>query len=828
MGLWVRAAFLLFSGISLTAGLHAQTVDDLWFDLGGSASPRVMALGIAGDLERSRRLEDFGIDAAGSPVIGTRVVDEGIEIWRWSGTVWDSLVGLDQGWIGVHGEWSSIDDMAFDSQGRVVVVWADSGINVLRWSGVAWEELGSSWAPTGGISEGYGHRPCVLIDPDDRPVVAWISEDDRARQIHVKRWDGSQWVEIGEGSGTEAGISDSEVDCWSPLLHFDPLGRLVIVWEEEGRLIIRRWNEVSWEDVPESGSGQMVTEGVLSLPHHDFTFDGNGWPVIAWVHRDGAPPPYGDAEQIYLRRWNGTAWVELSGSATGGGLTNHTEDRDDARDPVVVVDSLGRILVAWTSDRIGLFPQICIARWNGASWEEIGAGSTSEFGVTDETVLGNASPYDLFPLLCLDDQDRPLLVWGYDELIIARRWTGSEWVPMGEGSETRGGISRSRASSITPSLAIDSLGHPVVAWTEEELGTSHIAISRWTGAEWQPIGQGLSSATLDQEYPSLAVGPSDELVVAWKQELEDGENRLYLSQWDGMDWAELGGSATGDGLGTLVHDADAICTVVDSEGRPIVAWANWHVDAWDIFLLRWSGDAWEELDGSGSGGGVSGTGTANGRWPWLSLALGPDDHPFVAWEDRSIYLRRWTGTEWEELGGSASGQGVSAGVPSEEAFIYSVHPSVAIDASGETYVAWRHRDSRSPYPYDIYLRHWTGSQWEELGGSSSEGGISGGERRSHTPSVALDPEGHPIVAWIGGTEVDDRTQYEIFIRRWDGSQWAEVSEGSAQPDGISGPSGSSIYPQLRVGPDGVAHVAWERMELEIFLRAVDLGTEVQP
>ncbi len=50
--------------------------------------------------------------------------------------------------------------------------------------------------------------------------------------------------------------------------------------------------------------GGMDAGGVVAMP------------VVAW--QDGA----GGDQEIYLRRWNGTAWEELDGSASGGGVSN--------------------------------------------------------------------------------------------------------------------------------------------------------------------------------------------------------------------------------------------------------------------------------------------------------------------------------------------------------------------------------------------------------------------------------------------------------------------------------------------------------------------------
>jgi hypothetical protein len=168
---------------------------------------------------------------------------------------------------------------------------------------------------------------------------------------------------------------------------------------------------------------------------------------------------------------------------------------------------------------------------------------------------------------------------------------------------------------------------------------------------------------------------------------------------------------------------------------------------------------WQEVGaGSASSGGISDN---DGDSFWPSLAVAPDGRPYVAWCDDSsgdweIYVRRWNGSIWEEVGaGSASGGGISA----NEGW-WSWAPSLAIAPDGRPYVAWK--DYSGVYG-EIYVRRWNGSIWEEVGsGSASGGGISDNIGDSVWPSVAVAPDGRPYVAWRDTSGGDS----EIYVRRW--------------------------------------------------------------
>ena len=170
-------------------------------------------------------------------------------------------------------------------------------------------------------------------------------------------------------------------------------------------------------------------------------------------------------------------------------------------------------------------------------------------------------------------------------------------------------------------------------------------------------------------------------------------------------------------------------------------------------------ESWDEVGtDSACSGGISNN---SGHSWWPPLAIAPDGRPYVAWEDSShgdseIYVRRWNGSDWEEVGaGSASGGGISDN-GGESRFT-----SVAIAPDGTPYVAWG--DQLGSANWEIYVRRWNGSDWEEVGtGSASGGGISDNTGGSGWPSLAVAPDGRPYVAWGD----DSGGDWEIYVRRW--------------------------------------------------------------
>ena len=109
------------------------------------------------------------------------------------------------------------------------------------------------------------------------------------------------------------------------------------------------------------------------------------------------------------------------------------------------------------------------------------------------------------------------------------------WEELGAGSATGGGISDNDGLSYAPALAIGPDG-PVIAWTDGSNGDHEIYVRRWDGAAWVEIGPGSASgggiSANDglSQIPSVAAGP-DGPIVAW-EDMSSGNIEIYVRRWD--------------------------------------------------------------------------------------------------------------------------------------------------------------------------------------------------------------------------------------------------------------------------------------------------------
>ena len=344
-----------------------------------------------------------------------------------------------------------------------------------------WEEMGAGSASGGGISQtGSAHHPWLAIGPDDNPIVAWSDGSSSNLDIYTKRWDGAAWVEMGTDSASGGGISQNDGFAWSPSVAIGPDGNPVVAWEDDSsinpEIYIKRWNGSAWVEIgagSASGGGISQTRAALS-PSLAIGPDGN--PVVAWQDFSGSS--YSLRKNIYVRRWDGVAWVEMgAGSASGEGIS----ETASAEDPSIAIGPDGMPIVVWQDEvnrwGTGGNDEIYVKRWDGSAWVEMGPGSASGGGISNNA----GHSYDPSPAIGPDGN--LVVVWtntsSSNAEIYVKRWNGSAWVELGPGSASGGGVSNNAGDSGQPSLVIDPDGVPVVAWSDKSSGNYEIYARRY-------------------------------------------------------------------------------------------------------------------------------------------------------------------------------------------------------------------------------------------------------------------------------------------------------------------------------------------------------------
>ena len=229
---------------------------------------------------------------------------------------------------------------------------------------------------------------------------------------------------------------------------------------------------------------------------------------------------------------------------------------------------------------------------------------------------------------------------------------------------------------------------------------------------------------------------------------------------------------------------------------------------------------WGDLGGSASGDGLSNDPASLATSP--SVAVNAAGDQFVAWTDTrngspQVFVAEVVGGVWTQLGGSASGNQAAAGVSAGDSPTFD--PSITVDASGAPIVSWTSEHTvGTTVTYDIYAARYNSATqtWVALGSSLSGGGISGTGTATDSHIVAT--ANGPMVVWL-----DDSSGAEsVYAKIFNGTAWVAIG-GSASGTGLGGGTTAEDVNDLTATTDGnnVA-VAWTEWDATSGVRQIYL------
>ncbi|MDP2898232.1 MAG: FG-GAP-like repeat-containing protein [bacterium] len=339
----------------------------------------------------------------------------------------------------------------------------------------------------------------------------------------------------------------------------------------------------------------------------------------------------------------------------------------------------------------------------------------------------------------------------------------------------------------SPCVTTDQAGYPIIAYKAGGLSQG-IYVVKWDGERWGYIGtepsqgQGIAGGGII-DHPSLTVDEFGKPILAWQQEVGSARAKnIFVLKWNGTKWVAIGDSAGQYGVSGSPQEACTTPVIVsDLFGNPIVAWQRSPSGSSyrNLYVKRWTGNEWAEI-------GVSDMVAYAGPYGDRNFHLVTDyrGHPVLTWIDyssKAVRAKRWNGETWEYIGDRVSPGGLVG--DNESAIV----PHVALGPSGNPAVAWLEktsdpeRDSR-----EAHMKIWNGTTWSSLGGSASGGGVSNTDMVGNV-MVGFHVSGHPFVAWLCERTVLALQLPRIYARVWDGANWVDIGEGSSSLHGIGSP-----------------------------------------
>jgi len=404
--------------------------------------------------------------------------------------------GVAQAWVGNPGEAPVL----------IVSTFWDQALVAIRWDDTAWQALPGTVTNTGGLSQSTGTAatPVVLLDAAGLPLVLW--SDDRVGNAEIcgARWDGNQWSELGASPCHAGGISATSGDSQSPTAALMPDGTLVVAWSDTTanpgpQVYLKTFTGTLWRELDHSASGTGVSQATAVRGAPALALDDQGQPLVAWQDSAGG---------LFVRHWTGAVWAAYEGSAPAA--------IDHGAMPTLAVLSTGAPVLAW----VNAAADVCVRAWNGAVWSELPSGSATGGCVT------NTGCYAQSPKLVADRHGGLVMVVADEFLgsqeIHAWHYDGQQWSWLDEAAYPFGNVSRRFGVSHDPAVALDAMGRPWVAWSDDSSPTlfGEVLVRRWTASHWVDVASatiesgGVSNSRAPSASPSIVVG-EERACVGW-------------------------------------------------------------------------------------------------------------------------------------------------------------------------------------------------------------------------------------------------------------------------------------------------------------------------
>jgi len=716
---------------------------------------------------------------------------------------------------------SELPCLTSDATGNIFVGWQQTGptmgkVGLLRFRADGWQTVGAVGTNPAALNTAtYGDRALALAAYGDTQVVAaWSAATTYGTsEIYVRRFDGERWLEL-DGSGSNGGISNTHGTNYAPRVVVDQDGNPIVAWTtlwgSSLAVWVQAYDGVAWHEL---GAGSATGLGVSQTTGAGYglslAIDADERAVVAW---DDATS--GNSE-IYVRRFDGSAWVELAGSASEGGVSNN---HAESAAPALAIGSDGEPAVAWQDDS-GSYTQIYAKRYNGSAWVELGAGAAADDGISQCAGYARSPSLAARPdgqwLVAWADNTPA----GAE--IFVKQLTGSTWSELSPGSASGAGISYTEAESEFPQLRVTAGNEVVVTWEDYTNGYAEVYVRRLVGSTWLELNSieasrgGISNNDgLGYSGISMVADAQDNLTVAW-EDTSSGKSEIYLRHLSGDNWVELGNSSAHAG-GVSNSDGNALAPslALDSNDTPTIVWEDRSAyDAAGIFAMRFGGTNWTELSsGSASNNGVAGW-YGNHAAPMLGVS---GNTHFVVWSYDNTYalMRRYNGSSWTDVGTGSTSLTDNPMIPGGFV-VWGLQ--MAITPDGKPVITYTHGDLHGSTPGEVFVRRFNGTAWEDVGAGSSDGtGISNTPDSSFPLAIAVDARGRIVVAW----EESTATRTRLYLKRFDNGTWHELM-ASASGEGLAAKVTYATWANLAFDPDDepvVTFTATTADNTEIYLK----------
>ncbi len=442
---------------------------------------------------------------------------------------------------------------------------------IARWNGSTWTALGS----------GFNNSVLGLaVFNADLIAGGLFTASGATTTNRVARWNGSSWIALGTGVNdavNAVGVFGNELIA---------AGKMTQAGSASVRNVAR-WDGTQWRALSTPApngtiigvndavnaigvhAGQLAFGGLFTSTSNSFVFETTYVPMSR------------------VARWDGAGWQPVGGGV-GNGATTGTVRASTTFN--------GDLIAGGTFTTIGGIAANSIARWNGTSWQALGAGVTANSGVGTVSSLGVFNN-ELFVGGSFSTAG------GLASANIAR-WNGSTWIAFSPGTNSSGNVTalQTYAGALYAAGNFSSIGGVTASW-----------IARWNGLAWSPLGTGISGGFFGPGVYALAEYNGD-LYAAGKFTTAGGVTVANIARWNLTNWAAVGTGTDSDVDALVVWNGSLIAGGQFSSAGGVGTGP----------LAAWSGSAWSPVSAliAGSNPTVNALTTLSNVGPIPDLVFG--------------------------------------------------------------------------------------------------------------------------------------------------------------------------------------------------------------
>ncbi|MGG4144216.1 Ig-like domain-containing protein, partial [Paenibacillus algorifonticola] len=304
----------------------------------------------------------------------------------------------------------------------------------------------------------------------------------------------------------------------------------------------------------------------------------------------------GTANQIRVKKYNGTSWASVDGNGANG---VNVDPSKAASTPAMAVFE-DALYIAWVErNAVSSINQIKVKKYNGASWTSVDGGP--------DGLNINASRGVSYPALFVHDNN---LYAAWNEVndnnanqIRVKKYDGTAWTSADGGGVNGLNVNTSMGAAV-PKMA-EYNGSLYLAWQETNGSAVQIRAKKYDGSNWTSIDGG-GTTGLNVNGAKTGASPSltvydNALYLAWDEIVGTNDNQIRVKKYDGSTWT----SVDGNGMYGINKQTDyranyVVLTALDNDLYAV--WQEYNGTAFQIRVKKYDGTSWTSVDGNGVNG----------------------------------------------------------------------------------------------------------------------------------------------------------------------------------------------------------------------------------